>query len=154
MAAGEETGRKKRKMATPERNCVPVAKRRAQDAHKAKPRRSSPGDDAGERNKKKGTNKAPKEIVCVFCFEKPAFDHLLPGEHKENTEYWCNDCWSEYRKNEKSGEGGSSADSSRAQIVKVVRSHEEYAEERSRMLYFDRFSHYGAIFSQELGDLR
>ena len=82
MAKGEETGRKRRRTAAPDSTCAPVAKRRAQDAQKAKPRRSSPDDDAGEKNNKMGTNKPPREIVCAFCPKKPAFDHIHPGEHK------------------------------------------------------------------------
>ena len=37
----------------------------------------------------------------------------------------------------------------RAPVLKVVRSHEEYAEEKARMLDFERFRHYGNMISLE-----
>ena len=54
-----------------------------------------------------------------------------------------------YREDDKSGGGGSSKDSRRAPVLRVVRSHEEYAEEKARMLNFERFRYYGNVISLE-----
>ena len=123
MAASEENTNKKRRVAAPERACVPVAKQQIR-----KPRRSSASEDAGGEAKKQGTTKAPQERMCVTCPEKPATDHLQPGEQKEDTVYWCADCWKKYYKKPQKEEGASSADSNWTKIVKVVRSHADFAD--------------------------
>ena len=127
----------------PERACVPVAKQQIR-----KPRRSSASEDAGGEAKKQGTTRAPQERMCVACPDKPATDHLRPGEQQEDTVYWCADCWKKYYKKPRKEEADTSAPSNWANTVKVVRSHADFEEESNRMLYISRLEYHGTIFSQ------
>ena len=98
---------------------------------------------------KKDGKKRPVELMCAVCPSKPAYNHLQPGEHREDTVYWCEECWHEYRGDEKSGWGRSSSDSRRAPVLRVVRSREEYSKEKAHMLTFERFRYYGSVISLE-----
>ena len=87
MAKDDGTGKKRRKPAATDRAEGPVAKRRAQDTQRTKPRRSSAEADASEKDKRKDVKKSSGELMCSVCPDKPARDHLRPGEHCEGTEY-------------------------------------------------------------------
>ena len=143
MAANEDKVKKKRKTAAPEGASVPAAKQQIR-----RPRRSGAGEEAGGEAKKQGTTKAPQEKMCSVCPDRPATEHLKPWEQKEDTVYWCADCWKKYYKQPRSEEASASAPSNWANTVKVVRSPEDFDKESRRMLYHSRLEHHGTVFSQ------
>ena len=102
-----------------------MAKKRAQDALLEKPRRGNGGAGAKEADKKKEGQNNVEARFCVVCPRKPARDHLKPGQHREGTEYWCEECWDKFERTEKGGWQSSAAASHQTALVKVVRTPEE-----------------------------
>ena len=76
--------------------------------------------------------------MCSVCPNKPARNHLQPGEHREDTVYWCEGCWGEYQGDEKGRWGSSSSASRQALVLRVVRSPAEYSKQKAHMLTFER----------------
>ena len=103
MTKDDGAGKKKRRPVATDSAEGPAANMRAKELQRAKPRRGSGGADARETDKKKEGKKSTEARICSVCPKKPARDHLRPGEHREGTEYWCEDCWEKFEGNESGG---------------------------------------------------
>ena len=131
MAKDEGAVGRKRKPGATESADGPAAKRRAKEEQRAKPRRGSGGADARETDKKKEGKKSTEARICSVCPNKPARDHLRPGEHCEGTEYWCEECWEKLEGDKRGRWKSNAAASHQTPVVKVVRSPEQWAAEKN-----------------------
>ena len=94
----DDPTRRRRKALAAECEAGPAARKTAKAAPPIPSIRGGKGANVGDAEKRKGDRKGADTKTCVVCPDKPARDHLKAEDHRADSVFWREECWSKYQK--------------------------------------------------------